>query len=31
MVGRNYIFTDVQFVLAKDESEANIIGNPLRS
>jgi len=31
MVGRNYVFTDVQFVLAKDEREGNIIGNSLRS
>ena len=31
MVGRNYIFTDVQFVLAIDERETNTIENSLRS
>jgi hypothetical protein len=29
MVGRNNIFTDVQFVLAIDEREEHIIGNSL--
>ena len=29
MVGRNYVFTDVQFVFAIDEREANTIGNSL--
>jgi hypothetical protein len=29
MVGRNYIFTDVKFVLAIDERDENKIGNSL--
>jgi len=31
MVGRNYIFTDVQLVLAIDVRETNTTGDSLRS